>query len=170
MITLNNLLWCTEAVFQSLRGVTKVQQGYIASSENHTSFSEAVIVHFNPNEVRVKILIEIHLRTHKSTSSHSMRSRYRSAIYTFSNQQKNNAIKWVSHFQKDFEHQLITLVLPFIQFKESRESIQNYYYNNPEKPFCQRFIDPKLQILLTRFSDQVQKEKVTHLQTTYEKY
>jgi peptide-methionine (S)-S-oxide reductase len=161
--------WCTEAVFQSLIGVLKVEQGFIASNGDYTSFSEAVIVHFNPNEIRIKALIEIHLRTHKSTSSHSMRSKYRSAIYTFSNQQKSDVTKWVSHFQKDFEHQLITLVIPFIQFKESRESIQNYYYKNPEKPFCQRFIDPKLQMLLTRFSDQVQKEKVTHLQT-YEKY
>ena len=67
--------WCTEAVFQSLIGVETVEQGYIASEDDMTSFSEAIIVHFNQEEITLKALIEIHLFTHKSTSNHSMRSK-----------------------------------------------------------------------------------------------
>lgn len=76
--------WCTEAVFQNLKGVNHVAQGWIASDENNTAFSEAVVVEFNPPKINLKTLIEIHLATHKSTSNHSMRKKYRSAIYVFS--------------------------------------------------------------------------------------
>ncbi|SDX82583.1 peptide-methionine (S)-S-oxide reductase [Flavobacterium degerlachei] len=68
--------WCTEAVFQSLLGVVKVEQGYVASIGDNSSFSEGVIVYFNSEEISLKTLIEIHLHTHKSTSNHSMRSKY----------------------------------------------------------------------------------------------
>ena len=58
--------WCTEAVFQSLKGVEKVNQGYVASTGENNWFSEAVIVHFNDEIITLKTLIEIHLHTHKS--------------------------------------------------------------------------------------------------------
>ena len=65
--------WCTEAVFQILIGVVKVQQGWVRSVKENDTFSEAVIVHFNAKKTDLKVLIEIHLLTHKSTSNHSMR-------------------------------------------------------------------------------------------------
>ncbi|RKN29908.1 peptide methionine sulfoxide reductase, partial [Aquimarina sp. AD1] len=80
--------WCTEAVFQSLKGITSVEQGYIKSTGNNNSFSEAVIIVFSPEIISLKDLIEIHLLTHKSTSNHSFREKYRSAIYYFKNEQK----------------------------------------------------------------------------------
>ncbi len=75
--------WCTEAVFQSLIGVKKVEQGWVASTRENNTFSEAVIV-LLIHKIDLKTLIEIHLLTHKSTSNHSMRMKYRSAIYYFS--------------------------------------------------------------------------------------
>ena len=51
--------WCTEAVFQSLIGVHKVEQGFVASTDENTSFSEAVIVHFSPEAISLQTLIEI---------------------------------------------------------------------------------------------------------------
>jgi len=149
--------WCTEAVFQSLKGVEKVEQGFVASTEANSSFSEAVIVHFNPEEIHLKTLTEVHLITHKSTSNHSMREKYRSAIYTFSEAQKEEASDLIKGFQSDFEHQLITRVLPFSEFKASREAIQNYYIKNPEKPFCKKFIHPKLEMLIKQFPKHIKK-------------
>lgn len=155
--------WCTEAVFQSLVGVSKVEQGFVASTGNHSSFSEAVIVHFNAEDISLKTLIEIHLHTHKSTSNHSMRTKYRSAVYTFSDEQKQKAEQVLERFQNQFEHKLITKVLPFQSFKGSRKQIQNYYFNNPEKPFCETFINPKLKILLSQFSNYAHQNKLKYL-------
>jgi peptide-methionine (S)-S-oxide reductase len=155
--------WCTEAMFQSLLGVVKVEQGYVASIEDNSSFSEAVVVHFNSEQISLKTLIEIHLHTHKSSSNHSMRNKYRSAVYTFSEVQKQEVEQIIATFQKLLEKKLITQVFPFQNFKASRDEITNYYYNNPKKPFCESFINPKLKLLLDQFSSAVNQEKLKHL-------
>ena len=150
--------WCTEAVFQSLLGVKKVEQGFVASIGNQSTFSEAVIVHFSPCIISLKTLIEIHLHTHKSTVAHAMRTKYRSAIYYFSEEQKIEAETQLNNFQTEFNNNLITKVYPFSRFKASREAIQNYYQKNPNKPFCERFINPKLNLLMRNFQDVVDTE------------
>jgi peptide-methionine (S)-S-oxide reductase len=155
--------WCTEAMFQSLLGVVKVEQGYVASIEDNSSFSEAVVVHFNSEQISLKTLIEIHLHTHKSSSNHSMRNKYRSAVYTFSEFQKQEVEQIISTFQKLSENKLITQIIPFQNFKASRDEITNYYYKNPKKPFCESFINPKLKLLLNQFSSSVDQEKLKHL-------
>ncbi len=147
--------WCTEAVFQSLKGVENVEQGFVASEGENASFSEAVIVHYNPDIMSLEVLIKIHLYTHKSTSNHSMRTKYRSAIYYLSNEQKESAENILQSLQPEFDNEIITQVYPFVSFKASREEIQNYYRKNPQKPFCETFINPKLKLLLDKFSEHV---------------
>ena len=155
--------WCTEAVFQSLLGVENVEQGFVASVNANASFSEAVIVHYNEAKIPLSVLVEIHLHTHKSTSNHSMRAKYRSAVYIFSDKQKDVVTSQLELLQFQFQNKLITQILPFESFKTSREQIQSYYYSNPEKPFCESFINPKLQILLSKFSKYTDKNKLKHL-------
>lgn len=149
--------WCTEAVFQSLKGVRKVEQGYVSSTGEFKSFSEAVIVYFDTEIIQLERLIEIHLHTHKSNSNHSMRSKYRSAVYTFSEAQREQAISTIRELQADFNNKLITKVHPFNSFKPSREELLNYYLMDPEKPFCKTYIHPKLKLLHKQFSEDVKK-------------
>ncbi|ARV15393.1 peptide-methionine (S)-S-oxide reductase [Polaribacter sp. SA4-12] len=158
--------WCTEAVFQTLIGVEKVEQGWVSSTEENSNFSEAVIVHFNIKKIDLETLIEIHLLTHKSTSNHSMRSKYRSAVYYFSQHQKDDILKIVDKLQLGFDNKIITKTLDFKGFKASTEEFQNYYQANPNKPFCKNYINPKLKFLITEFSNQVNQRKVNHLNTT----
>lgn len=157
--------WCTEAVFQSLLGVTKVQQGFIASEGENNSLSEAVIVHFDVSQISLNDLIEIHLRTHKSTSKHSMRSKYRSAVYYFNTEQEKEATEILREQQVNFNKSIITKVIPFCNFKESDELFQNYYFSNPEKPFCETHIHPKLSLLLNKYQGVVNMEKFTRKET-----
>jgi len=152
--------WCTEAVFQSLIGVSKVDQGFIASTGENSSFSEAVIVHYSPDKIPLHLLVEIHLRTHKSTVDHQMRSKYRSAIYVFSEGQLNEVEEMLQSIQKGFTNNLIVRVLLYHEFKPSEKQFANYYYNNPDKPFCKNHIDPKLRVLLKQFSNQVNMKKL----------
>ena len=152
--------WCTEAVFQSLKGVQHVAQGYVASTVDNTCFSEAVIISFNSEIIPLQTLIEIHLFTHKSTSDHSMRDKYRSAIYFFSEVQQKEVNAILQKLQLDFNDKLITKTLPFSKFKPSRDEITNYYYKNPEKPFCRSFIEPKLKLLLSNYSEITDAEKI----------
>jgi peptide-methionine (S)-S-oxide reductase len=158
--------WCTEAVFQILIGVEKVEQGWVSSTEENSTFSEAVIVHFNSKNIDLKTLIEIHLLTHKSISNHSMRNKYRSAIYYFSHQQNKESLKIIDELQQNFEDKIITQIIEFKGFKPSTEEFQNYYQSNPEKPFCKNYINPKLKLLTQKFSNHILKSKVQHLIST----
>lgn len=144
--------WCTEAVFQSLKGVQSVAQGWVASTNKNTSFSEAVVIEFIEEEIPLAVLLEIHLRTHKSTSNHSMRKKYRSAIYYFNATNKVYIKTMLSTLQAKFNEKIITQIIPFHQFKPSDVQFQNYYAKNPTKPFCEKYINPKLQFLLNDFS------------------
>lgn len=147
--------WCTEAVFQSLKGVLHVEQGWISSSERHLSFSEGVIVHFQPDAIALEVLIAIHLHTHSCTSKHSMRSKYRSAIYTFTDPQAQLSRQALANLQHEFRDEILTQVIPFQNFKLNQKRYLNYYYSNPDKPFCKNIVNPKLRLLLEQFSSAV---------------
>ncbi|GAB2779330.1 peptide-methionine (S)-S-oxide reductase [Salinimicrobium soli] len=138
--------WCTEAVFQSVPGVVKVEQGYIASEGAASELSEAVIVHYHSKKAFLEQLIRVHLHTHSSTSRHSFRGKYRSAIYYFSSEDGKAAEKTLEKLQQEFSEKIVTKVLPFRKFEASREAIQDYYIKHPEAPFCKRYIEPKLKV------------------------
>lgn len=149
--------WCTEAIFRSLKGVSSVSQGWISPAGEPDAFSEAVIVYFDPGLISLETLIEIHLYTHSCTSEHSMRPRYRSAVYAFSREQAQVAVSAIRFLQMDFNQPIITQVLDFGLFRLNKEQYLDYYYSNPDKPFCRRFIEPKLKIFLKQFSNAVRR-------------
>jgi len=127
--------WCTEGVFESLIGIILVNQGWIASIDNNAELSEAIEVYFDQSKVSLQTLIEIHLYTHASTANHSMRKKYRSAIYTYDDDQNQEANKALDALQSDFDQPIITQVLPFDSFKANKDELQNYLYNSPNKSF-----------------------------------
>lgn len=155
--------WCTEAIFLSLKGVSSVEQGWIASSEAKNFFSEAVMVTFDEQQITLATLIAIHLHTHSCTSSHSFRDKYLSAIYTRNKQQKIIAGAALKDLQEDFMEPIITQILSFHEFRLNKEEYLNYYYSNPDKPFCKNIVKPKLLEILSRFSMEVDRERMKHL-------
>lgn len=148
--------WCTEAVFQSLRGVARVEQGFIRSTPPYDYFSEAVIVHFHPTQISLSVLTDIHLRTHASGANHSMRGKYRSAIYVKGEAQRQDIEDILGALQVEFETPRVTQILDYAGFKPSEVHFQNYYKSNPERPFCKTYIDPKLSRMRKRYGAYVQ--------------
>ncbi len=143
--------WCTEAIFQSVRGVQAVRQGWISSTSGDSALSEAVLVRFDPAVAPQHLLIAIHLATHASTSDHSFRTKYRSAIYVFSDPQAQQARESIARLQQEEKEPYVTRVLPFVTFEENRESQRNYYQTRPDAPFCSNNIAPKLARLRETF-------------------
>ncbi|QXT39037.1 peptide-methionine (S)-S-oxide reductase [Gymnodinialimonas ceratoperidinii] len=135
--------WCTEAVFAALRGV-EVQQGFISAAPPDDNFSEAVLLEWDPAEIPLSALIEIHLRTHASTSNHKMRGKYRSAIYVFTAEQERDAERLLAERREADEADYVTRVLRCEAFKPSDPRFQNYGEKNAGNQFCTRYIDPKL--------------------------
>ena len=139
--------WCTEAVFAALRGVDRVEQGFICAKAPDDSFSEGVLVTFRPDEVSLGTLSEIHLRTHSCTSNHAMRGKYRSAIYAMNEAQAKAARKILTELAPEFDAPLVTRVLLFRAFKASDQRFQRYAEKNAGGPFCTSYIDPKLALI-----------------------
>ena len=148
--------WCTEAYFQSLKGVDKVEQGWISGNFPNDAFSEAVIVHYNPNEIPLNILIAIHLHTHAATKKHSLRGKYRSAVYLF-NQEINEIETSIAAHQSDFEQPIITQAILFKSFRLNNETQHNYYIKNKEGVFCERYISPKLKMIEIKYASYFRK-------------
>ncbi|MES2458006.1 MAG: peptide-methionine (S)-S-oxide reductase [Bacteroidota bacterium] len=155
--------WCTEAIFLSLKGVKSVKQGWIASAEDLSRLSEAVLVRFDPELIPLQTLVSVHLHTHSCTSAHSMRDKYRSAVYAFNAGQQTLVLAIIQALQQEFTEPIITEVIEFGTFKLNSPEYRNYYYADPEKPFCRNVVNPKLIQLLKDFSADVDPEKLDHL-------
>ena len=147
--------WCTEAVFQSLKGVEQVEQGYIATSEDPDTFYEGVLVHYDPNIISLQKLVEIHLKTHQSTSFHRMRSKYLSGVYIFNEDQRLKTERILDDLRNDFDKEIITSVYNFKKFQASRMEIRDYYRADPDRPFCRKYIEPKLEMLKQSYSSEL---------------
>ncbi len=139
-------------MFQALLGVGQVDQGFIRSAPPDDAYSEAVVVHFDPGVIGLADLIEIHLRTHASTSQHSKRAKYRSAVYVHSPQQAHEAAAILDELQQALSGPLVTRVLPFAGFKSSEPRCLNYFEKNSGNQFCGRYIDPKLERLRAEYA------------------
>ncbi|NJC24659.1 peptide-methionine (S)-S-oxide reductase [Neolewinella antarctica] len=139
--------WCTEGVFVSLIGVERVEQGWISSVAPNDAFSEAVIVHYDPDRISAVSLLDVHLRTHAAIKVHGLRHKYRSAVYYFDVSDRAQLTDLLILAGNEFAEPIITRVLPFVAFKPSLPEHRDYYRTDPGRPFCVRFIAPKLDFL-----------------------
>jgi len=150
--------WCTEAVFLVVEGVTAVEQGFIASVAPYHAFSEAVLIHYDPERVTLADLLRIHLATHSSRSEHTFREKYRSAVYYFCEEQK----EMVKEELKSLEPN-VTKALPFKDFRPSSERYHRYFRKNHDKPFTRCHIEPKLQHLSEEYGQLLKRESLFYL-------
>ena len=144
--------WCTEAVFQSLRGIVRVRQGFIAADPPYDGFSEAVAVAWDPVRISLEDLVAVHLATHASTSMHKMRGKYRSAIYVHEPATAIAVLAAIERLGHETGSAFVTEVLPFRAFRESDPRFRDYYLRNRAGPFCESYIEPKLALLRQRFA------------------
>ena len=145
--------WCTEGVFQALKGVSRVDQGFIRSEPPADTWAEGVIVTFDPGVISLATLSEVHLRTHSSARARSPRSKYRTAIYVFGDPQRQEVDPVISAFADEIGKPVQTQVLPFSGFRPSDARFQNYSRTDPNRPFCRRYIDPKLNFIRRKFAE-----------------
>ena len=144
--------WCTEAVFQQLRGITTVEQGFIKSTPPHDAFSEAVLINYDDSIISTVDLIEIHLCTHSSASDHAMRGKYRSAVYYFPETGEQQIKQSLEAAILRHGQDAITQALPFVEFSASADKYQNYFKRHAGKQFCSSYIDPKLNLLRDKYA------------------
>lgn len=127
-----------------------MQQGWIASTPPNQEFSEGVIVYFD-DTISLEDLVEIHLLTHSSASNHSMRKKYRSAVYYFSDTDHHAIKNKIEQLSSENNVRYITETLSFKDFKLNSDTFLNYYLKHKNAPFCENYISPKLKLIREKF-------------------
>ncbi|MEK7497757.1 MAG: peptide-methionine (S)-S-oxide reductase MsrA [Patescibacteria group bacterium] len=154
--------WCTEAIFERLRGVLKVESGYTSGDKEDPSYeevssgttghAEANQITFDPKIISYKNLLEIFFKLHDPTTINRQGSdigeQYRSAIFYHSDEQKKTA-----EFLKSKIPGVVTEILPSGKFYIAEAYHQDYYNQNNSAPYCKLVIDPKIQKLYKEFKE-----------------
>lgn len=158
--------WCTEAVFQRLKGVISVVSGYAGGNvENpnynqmfreETGHAEAIQITFDPKVISYKKLLDIFWATHDPTTLNrqgaDVGTQYRSVIFYHNEEQKKLALG-----SKD--PSFVTEIVPFTNFYKAEDYHQNYYNKNKDtNPYCSIVIDPKIEKLVKEFNEDVKEE------------
>ena len=159
--------WCTEAVFDELRGVKSVVSGYAGGSTKNptyekvcgggTGHAEVIKIDFDPTEIAFKDLLTVFFATHDPTTlnrqGNDVGTQYRSAIFYATEEQKREAEAFIKELNdsKAFGKPVVTTLEPLGEFYEAEDYHQKYYANNPYQPYCQYMIPPKLTKLHKQF-------------------
>jgi peptide methionine sulfoxide reductase msrA/msrB len=150
--------WCTEAIFQRIKGVVKVESGYSGGTtinptyrevcSGATGHAEVVEITYNPDEISFDDLLRIHLSTHNATTidrqGADRGSQYRSIIFYRTEEEKQAALKIIDEMQKSYSDMIVTQLEMFEHFYKAEDYHQNYYNRNQEGGYCQTVVDPKL--------------------------
>ncbi len=165
--------WCTEAVFNELRGIVKVESGYSGGKVANPSYAqvctgmtghaETVQVTFDPKQISYKEVLEVFFTTHDPTTLNrqgaDVGTQYRSAIFYRDNQQKMTAEEVIAQFNgaKIWKKPIVTEVVPFKVFYKAEEYHQRYFERNPNASYCQVVIEPKIAKLRQHYWEKLKK-------------
>jgi peptide-methionine (S)-S-oxide reductase len=163
--------WCTEAVFQRLKGVQKVVSGYSGGHLRNptyqqvctglTGHAEVTQVTYDPNEISYAELLEVFWKTHDPTTpnrqGNDVGPQYRSAIFYHNDEQRKLAEHYRLELDKSgaFRAPIVTEIVPFREFFPAEDYHQNYFQLNPRQSYCQRVIRPKVEKFQKVFKDKL---------------
>ena len=163
--------WCTEAVFQEVKGVLNVEPGYSGSSvvnpsyeqvsKGTTGHAEVVQITFDPKTVTFTDLLRIFFETHDPTTINrqgaDFGNQYRSAIFHHNDEQKATAENIIAKLEKSkkYPNPIVTQLEPFKIFYRAEEYHKDYYKRNPNQTYCRLIISPKMSKFREKFGEKL---------------
>jgi peptide-methionine (S)-S-oxide reductase len=152
--------WCTEAVFEQLKGVEKVESGYSGGSvpnptyeqvcRGDTGHAEVSQITFDPKVISLKTILEVFFTVHDPTTlnrqGNDVGRQYRSVIFYRNAQQKAVAEQVIQEIAaaKIWDGRIVTEVTPFKAFYRAEDYHQEYFRLHGSQPYCQFIIAPKV--------------------------
>lgn len=165
--------WCVEAVFQELKGVHSVKSGYMGGHTKNptyedictgkTGHAEVIRIEYDPDEISFEKLLQVHWATHDPTTLNrqgwDVGTQYRSAIFYHDETQKQLAEKLKQKIDEArvYRNPLVTEITAASKFHEAEDYHQDYFRNNPNVPYCDANIPPKLEKLRKLFAEDVRQ-------------
>jgi len=162
--------WCTEAVYQNLKGVKTVESGYIGGTmpnptyeqvcSGNTGHAEAIRITFDPDVISYGDLLDIFFDTHDPTTlnrqGNDIGTQYRSAIFPHSAEQEQEARAGIERAQADQSAPVVTAIEPQAPWYPAEDYHQNYWDRvGDQNPYCMAVIPPKLAKLRKGFGERL---------------
>ncbi len=159
--------WCLEAVFQRVKGVSKVVSGYSGGAMENPDYktvcngssghAEVVEITYDESQITLSQLLEIFFTIHDPTTlnrqGNDIGPQYRSIVFYQNEQQKSVIEEAIQQAQEDYRDPIVTQVEPQQVFWPAEEYHHNYFNNNSNQPYCQVVVGEKVQKLYRYFSD-----------------
>ena len=152
--------WCVEAIFDDLKGVEDVVSGYSGGhTENPTykevcgettGHAEVVQIRFDPSVLSYKELLQVFFTVHDPTTLNrqggDIGTSYRSAVFYHSDEQRQIAEETIAEFNAEgiYDNPIVTQVAAFDKFWPAEDYHQEYFANNPNQPYCNAVVAPKV--------------------------
>lgn len=165
--------WCLEAVFADLKGVEKAESGYCGGMMSNptycqvctgsTGHAEVVQVTFDPQAISFKEILEVFFTIHDPTTLNrqgaDVGTQYRSVIFYHTPEQKTIAEQVIKDLGASgiWDRPIVTEVMPFTVFYLAEDYHQEYYKNNPNQPYCQAVIAPKVAKFRQKYLSKLKK-------------
>lgn len=159
--------WCTEAIFEQLRGVITVMPGYTDGDTKDptyeqvcsgtTGHAEAIRVTFDPGQISYRDLLTVFFSTHNPTTRNrqgaDVGTQYRSAVFYATPEQETEAEAYIKKLEASDPggNPVVTELAPLGTFYEAERYHRGYYRNNQDMPYCQVVIEPKVEKLQKEF-------------------
>jgi len=169
----NGCFWCTEAIFQQLKGVEKVTSGYTGGNlknptykeicTGNTGHAEGIQIEFDSNIISYQEILDVFFSTHDPTTlnrqGYDVGTQYRSAIFYNSEAQKEIAEAFIIALTNAhvFDNPIVTEITPLSVFYIAEDYHQNYYNNNKSQGYCQAVINPKLAKFIEKYQSKLKK-------------
>ena len=163
--------WCVEAVFDDLKGVDDVVSGYAGGhTENptyrevcdgNTGHAEVAQIKFDPTVISFKDVLRVFFSVHDPTTmnrqGNDIGTQYRSAIFYHDEQQKRDALDVIKEITDEgiYDDPIVTEVAPLEKFWPAEDYHQEYFANNPNQPYCQAVVSPKVRKFRAKFADRL---------------
>ncbi|HUH17727.1 peptide-methionine (S)-S-oxide reductase MsrA [Albibacterium sp.] len=159
--------WCTEAVFQRLKGINTLLPGYMGGhTENptyeevctgKTNHAEVIQIDYNEDELSFRDLLGVFFKTHDPTTlnrqGNDIGTQYRSEIFYHNDLQKEEAERFIAGLTAEgvFDKPIVTKISPAETFYEAEDYHTNYFLRNPNQPYCVAVVKPKVDKFIQAF-------------------
>lgn len=161
--------WCTEAVFDELRGVKSVVSGYAGGKNKNptyeqvcmgnTGHAEVIKIDYDDAQISFRDLMTVFFATHDPTTlnrqGNDVGTQYRSAIFYGDDKEKAEAAAFMKELDdaKTFKNSIVTTLEPLTEFYPAEDYHQKFFARNPFQGYCQYMIPPKITKLHKQFKE-----------------
>lgn len=170
----NGCFWCTEAVFQQLKGVVRAQSGYSGGHlknpsykqvcEGDTGHAEALQIEYDPRVISYEQLLRVFFLSHDPTTLNrqgaDVGTQYRSVIFTHDEAQQAAAEKIKAEFTaaRTFSSPIVTEITPYTEFYPAESYHADYFRLHGHEPYCNTVIAPKVEKVRKQFKELLKDE------------